>query len=219
MEAKDYAAVEQYIKDGEKLTKTNKTGQFPLWVAVWNHDSKMVDLLLKNDADATQKFKGKESSSSCLEIAAQEGLLEISKLLVDAGADPDARGFVGHTPLRVAARNGHVDLVKYFISKGCEVDSRGNDKATALEHAAGKGHLDIVKILVENGADINIQDKDKDFPLGEASRAGFIDVVAYLLSKGADTTLKNNDGNNAEELARLAGQPKIVEMLKQKANK
>jgi uncharacterized protein len=217
VEAKDYAAVEQFIKDGEKVTKTNKEGQFALWIALWNKDTPMVALLLKNGAEATQKFKGKETKTSCLEIAAQEGLLEIAKLLVDAGADVDERGFRGHTPLRVACRNGHVELVKYFLSKGSEVDSRGEDGATPLEHAAGKGHLEIVTLLVESGADVNIQDREKDFPLGEAARHGFVDVVNYLLAKGADITLKNQDGHTAQELARLSGQAKIVAILKEKA--
>jgi uncharacterized protein len=216
VEAKNYELVEQQIKAGEKVNKTNKTGQFALWLAVWNGDTKMVDLLLKNGADASQLFKGKEHKSSCISIAAQEGHLEIAKLLGDAGANLDERGFVGHTPLRIACRNGHLELVKYFISKGCDVDSKGDDLATPLEHAASKGHLDIVKVLVESGADVNIQDRERDFPLGEAAKGGFIDVVSYLISKGADMSLKNQDGNNAQELARLAGQPKIVELIKKK---
>ncbi len=108
VEAQNYEQVEAYLKGGEKVNKPNKDGQFPLWNAVWNRDIKMVDLLLKNGADAKQQFKGKDSHSSCLEIAAQEGLVEISKLLVEAGADVHERGFRGHTPLRVAARNGRV---------------------------------------------------------------------------------------------------------------
>jgi ankyrin repeat protein len=216
-EAKNYQAVEQYIKDGEKVNKPNKKGQFPLWVAVWNQDDKMVELLIKNGADAKQKFKGKDGKFGCLEIAAQEGLLEITKLLITAGADPNERDLHGHTPLRIAARNGRTGLVTFFISKGCEVDTKGDDGATPLEHAAGKGHLEIVKILLENGANVNHQDNDKDSPLGEAAKSGFIEIVNLLLSKGADTTLKNKDGYTAEALAKISGQAKVEEILKQKA--
>jgi ankyrin repeat protein len=217
VENKDYEAVDRLLKAGVDVNVTNQEGHFPLWDAVWNGDTKMVQLLLKNKANAEQKFIGKESKIACLEIAAQEGHFEIVKMLVNAGSEIDERSFRGHTPLRIATRNGHVELVKYFISKKCEIDSQGDDGATPLEVAASKGHLEIVETLVENGANINIQDKEKDFPLGEAARHGFIEVVKYLLSKGADVNLKNQDGNNAEELARLAGQPKIVEMLKKKS--
>ena len=213
VEAKNYEAVKQYIKEGEKINEPTKDGQFALWAAVWNHDKMMVELLLKNGADAKQKFKGKDADIACLEISAQEGLLDITQLLVNAGADIHERSVHGHTPLRIAARNGRVELVKYLLSKGGEVDTRGDDGATPLEHAASKGHLEIVMLLVEKGADVNVQDKEGDFPLGEAAGSGFIDVVNYLLSKGADTSLKNAKGNTAEEMARLAGQAKIQAIL------
>ena len=200
VEAKNYQEVEQLISSGEKVNKPDKEGQFALWKAVWNQDIKMVNLLLKNGADAKQQFNGEKAKIACLQIAAQEGLVEITKLLVDAGADVHLKGSGAHTPLRIASRNGHIELVKYFLSKGSEVDTRGDDGATPLEHAASKGHLEIVVLLVEAGADINIQDKEKDFPLGEAAKKGFIDVVNYLLSKGADTSLKNQDGDTAEDL-------------------
>lgn len=210
----NHELVSQMIKDGAKVNKADKKGAFPLWLAVWNKDTKMVELLLKNGAETTQYFKGKDSKSSLLQIAAQEGLLDIAKLLVERGANIHERGYVGHTPLRVAARNGRLDLVKYFLEEGSDIDTRGDDGATPLEHAASKGHFDIVKLLVEKGANVNIQDKEGDFPLGEAARAGFLDVVTYLISKGADLTLKNNEGHDAQELARLAGQAKIEEFLK-----
>jgi ankyrin repeat protein len=215
VEAKDYKAVKEYIDKGGKINKPNKEGQFALWAAVWNHDTQMVELLLKNGADAKQKFKGKEAEIACLEISAQEGLLEITQLLADAGAVIDERSFRGITPLRIAARNGRIELVKYFLSKGCDADSKGEDGATPLEVAASKGHMEIVVMLVEKGANVNIQDKEGDTPLGEAAKHGFIEVVNYLLSKGADTSLKNAEGKNAEELARLAGQAKIEGILKQ----
>lgn len=216
VESKDYEAVKKYIDKGEKVNKASKDGQFALWTAVWNHDTQMVELLLKNGANPKQKFKGKEAEIACLEISAQEGLFEITQLLVNAGADIDERSFRGHTPLRIATRNGRIELVRYFLSRGCEVDTKGDDGATPLEAAASKGHLEIVELLVEKGANINVQDKEGDSPLGEAAKHGFLDVVTYLLSKGADTGLKNAEGNNAEALARLAGQSKIEALLKQK---
>jgi len=217
VEAKNYADVEQAIKVGENVNTPRGDGQFPLWNAIWNHDTKMVDLLLKNGANAKQKFKG-ETEATLLEVAAQEGLLDIIKLLVASGADADERSTHGQTPLRTAARNGRTDLVKYFLSKGCEVNTKADDGATPLEAAAGKGHMDIVKLLVEKGADVNLQDKEGDCALGEAARSGHMEVVKYLLSKGANPSLKNMEGQNAAEIARLAGQAKIETFLKEKAN-
>lgn len=215
VEAKDYKSTEQAIKAGEDVNAPNQEGQFPLWNATWHGDAKMVELLLKNGANAKQKFRG-EQEIGLLEVSSQEGHLEITDLLAKAGADVNERSFRGQTPLRIAARNGHVELVKYFLSKGCDVNTKGEDGATPLEHAAGKGHLEIVKLLVQKGGDMNMQDKEGDFALGEAARGGFLDVVNYLLAKGADVSLKNAEGSTAEEIARLAGQPKIQALLKEK---
>lgn len=216
VDSKNYTLVEQYIKEGENVNKANKKGQFPLWVATWNNDTQMISLLLKNGADPKQQFKTKDGKLGCVDIAAQEGELEVIQLLANAGVDLDQKSLVGHTPLRIAARNGRTDVVAYFISKGCDINTQGNDGATPLEAAAAKGHLEIVQLLVEKGANINIQDKEGDFALGEAAKHGFIDVVNYLLSKGADISLKNQDGNTAEDLAKLSGQAKIETLLKQK---
>jgi ankyrin repeat protein len=215
VDGKDYKAVEVAIKAGENVNAANEKGMFPLWLAVWNQDARMVDLLLRNGANAKQTFKG-EAEIALLDVATQEGPLDVVQLLVKAGADYNKPDSHGQTPLRTAARNGHTGIVKYLLAKGAEVDTKGNDGATSLEHAASKGHLEIVKLLVEKGANVNVQDKEGDFALGEAARHGFLAVVSYLLDKGADVTLKNGEGNTAEELARLAGQPRIQALLKQK---
>jgi ankyrin repeat protein len=214
VDASDYAQVEQLIKDGEKVNKPNKQGQFALWNAAWTHDPKMVALLIKNGADAKQLFKAKQGEIGLLEIATQEGPLEVVQLLSDAGADINLKSAHGQTPLRIASRNGHLAIVRYLLDKGANVDTRGDDGATPLEAAAGKGHADIVQLLVEKGANVNIQDKDGDSPLGEAVKGGHLQVVQFLLEKGADASMKNKEGADALELARLQGQPRIAELLR-----
>jgi ankyrin repeat protein len=216
IEARDYKTVESLLKSGAKINATNKIGQFPLWNAVWNEDTIMVKLLIANGADVSQKYTNKEVVFSCFEIACQNGLTDIARMLVENGANANEKGFRGHSPLRTAARNGRVDIVKYLVSKGAAIDAKGDDdQATPLESAAGKGHLEIVQVLVENGANVNHQDKDGDTPLGEAASGGFLEVVQYLLSKGADTSLKNKEGKSAEDIAKLEGQAKVEALLKE----
>jgi ankyrin repeat protein len=215
VEERNYEQVESLLTSGAKINKTNKKGQFPLWIAVWNEDTAMVKLLISKGVDVSQRFKNKEITSSCLEIACQNGLMAIVRMLVESGAPVNEKGYVGHSALRIASRNGRLDIVKYLIGKGAEIDSKGDDQATPLESAAGKGHLEIVHVLVEQGAKVNHQDKEGDTPLGEAARSGHMEVIQYLLSKGADTSLKNQDGRTAEELAKLAGQAKAEALLKE----
>jgi ankyrin repeat protein len=214
VESGNHALVESLLLAGAKVNKAAKSGQFPLWNAIWNGDTAMVRLLLKHGADADQRFTAKAGKIPGLDIACQEGHFAIVKMLVEGGADIEAKSIAAQTPLRTAARNGRTNIVQYLLDKGAEVDTQGDDRATPLEAAASKGHLDIVKLLVEKGGDVNHQDKDGDGPLGEAAKHGFEEVVKYLLSKGADVSLKNKEGHNAIELARLAGQARIADLLK-----
>lgn len=76
-----------------------------------------------------------------------------------------------------------------------------------------EGRTEIVKYHVAQGANINHQDKDRDCQLGEAAKVGREEVVKCGLVKGTDTSPKNNDGHTPQELARLAWQNKIAELI------
>jgi uncharacterized protein len=215
VESKNYKKTATLLKTGASVNMLDRNGRFPLWIAVWNNDTAMVRLLTLNGANANQSLINKDGVSlTCIEAACQNGSTDIVKMLIDHGVNVNAKGYVGHTPLRIASRNGYPDIVKFLISKGAEIDSEGDDRATSLESAAGKGHLDVVILLTEAGAKVNHQDKDGDTPLNEAARGGYLEVVQYLLSKGADTSLKDNDGSSAEDIAKISGQTKVVELLK-----
>ena len=81
------------------------------------------------------------------------GALDTAKvrLLVDAGADVNARSKVGRTPLLVAAsRPGSADAVRLLLAKGANpkiADVRGS---TPLSEAARLNDLDTMKALLTN---------------------------------------------------------------------
>lgn len=84
-----------------------------------------------------------EASSECshtaLMSAAGEGNLEITRLLLDHGADINAYAFWGQTALLEAAVDGHPDVVKLLIARGADVNA-DDDGATALGYV--RHHLD-----------------------------------------------------------------------------
>lgn len=147
MEKGDYNRTQELIKKGQKVNKYNIDGLFPLWRAVTNNDTAIVELLLKHGANPNQGVK-KTGNAKPLDMACQEGLLDVIKILVKYGADVNDKGFRGQTPIRTAARNGWLDVIKYLVGNGAEFDMPANDGATPLESAAAKGHLEIVKILI-----------------------------------------------------------------------
>ena len=72
--------------------------------------------------------------------AAAEGNEAVVKLLLEKGADLEARDSLGcRTPLWWAARNKHEAVVKLLLEKGADLEARGSLDQTPLWYAAGGG--------------------------------------------------------------------------------
>ncbi|KAH7000722.1 ankyrin repeat-containing domain protein [Ilyonectria destructans] len=71
----------------------------------------------------------------------------IVKLLLEKGADVEAKDEYGRTPLSWAAEDGHEDIVKLLFEKGADVEAKDKHGGTPLSRAAAKGDEAIVKLL------------------------------------------------------------------------
>ena len=114
--------------------------------------------------------------------------IEISRLMIDGGADVNGRGRNHGTSLILASEKGHFDIVKCLVANGAEVNAKYCNDQTALTYASEKGHLETVKCLIENGADVNGRGWNK--PLILASKNGHFEIVKYLRENGADVDAK-----------------------------
>jgi ankyrin repeat protein len=93
-----------------------------------------------------------EQRHLALAVASQYGHLEIVRLLLDAGEDPNRFNPMG-----------------------------GHSHSTPLHQAAGNGHLAVVKLLFEHGAKLDTKDiLFGGTPAGWANHAGRKDVEEYL---------------------------------------
>jgi len=119
------------------------------------------------------------AKDSALHVAAAGYRVEMAKLLLDAGADPNSALNHRHSrPLHYAADG-------YIISK------LWNEK----------NQLAMIRLLLKVGAEINAQDKNGATALHRAVRTRCAAAVQYLLDAGADATIKNKPGSTAFHLA------------------
>lgn len=93
-----------------------------------------------------------------LSHALRTGDLASVKEAIDAGADVNARGPDGLTPLMIASALGQAQAVALLLTAGADVltaDPRMG--ATAIHKAAQSGSADVIGILLDHGAFINQQ--------------------------------------------------------------
>ena len=104
-------------------------------------------------------------------FAARAGDLETVQLLLEAGADLEARAIDGSTPLLVASRStdalagidwriipyasGHEETALYLIERGADVTAADRLGRTALHAAVETNRPRLAGVLIEAGADVD----------------------------------------------------------------
>jgi ankyrin repeat protein len=127
-----------------------------------------------------------ESGRTALIDAASRGQAEAVRMLLDAGADVEAKTKIEKkTALLLAADQGHVKIVQMLIGNRSNVNARDGNGKTALIIAAARGHTDIVQLLLEKGADVIAKDQFENTALRNAEKYGGPEVTELLRSAGA----------------------------------
>ena len=122
-------------------------------------------------------------------LAAEKGSYEISKALLDHGADPQARDGANWTALHFAARHvseQSVMLLKCLLDHGIDINARNDAGYTPLCIAVLRRELLTVNILLGEGADPNIPDTDGETALDHAVFNRCANIVDDLLAHGAN---------------------------------
>ena len=106
------------------------------------------------------------------------------RMLVEKGADVNAIGKAGRSPLTLAAvQGGNVKTVEYLIARGANVKGTGSPIDTPLVAAAEAGDHDVLKVLLDKGAEVHALG---DMALIRAAGMGSAPIVKLLLAKGAN---------------------------------
>jgi hypothetical protein len=136
------------------------------------------------------------SGATPLDYAACHGHVEIARLLLQNGADVNARNKYGSSPLHWAASQGHIDILHLLVENDANLEAQDDDGWRALHCAADRGHLPFIQELVSRyHVDINARDNDGLTALGLAFRENHFDIAVFLQSNGGidDDAFDEND--------------------------
>ena len=167
----------------------------PLCYAIMGGNPAIVELLISRGATI------KPHSKRFLDYAVSENRVEITKLLLENGADPshaprilddnsemrvllkaygvppkdiNAQNHMGWPPLVYACRgdNGeHPEEIQRLLELGADINIQNYKGKTGLHCAAKAGFLNVIKLLIEKGATLDATDSDGETPLFEAIRS------------------------------------------------
>lgn len=199
------------------------------------HKAEIIDAVMRGDTSVVAQLLDRlpelvsvsdEHGKTALHWAAESDEAEMARILLDAGADLEARTAWGATALEWAATMGSTRVGELLISRGAG--------GLTLVVAAGLGKLAEVRERIESGTDLlgdrrrgapksadNYWPADSAHILGDvisdamyaAARNGHADVVEYLLDKGADVDAKGFFGATALHWAAIHGHRSTIDLL------
>jgi hypothetical protein len=127
-----------------------------LFSAVGAHDNEQTLRLVEKGADLAVRD---ERGCTPLAFAAFSGNLDGARILLERGADPNARCLAwsaGPSALFMATDRR---LIELLVRHGADLELRSTGGETPLWSHAAHGNVDAVRALVELGADVNARDE------------------------------------------------------------
>lgn len=154
---------------------------------------------------------------AALILAAQQGNPGVIALLLDQGADKEARDpYEGRTPLLWAIAYKRHQAVALLVERGADLtvtDRHGRNMALT---AALYGRAETLALLADKGVSLAGQDAQGRTLLMLAAAAGRADNVRLLLEKGLDPNARDPKGRTALMHAAMAGRREVVKVLLEK---
>lgn len=236
--------------------------EFPLFAALQQNCFDTVKILLELGADASlvstsgrsalhrillrtegvaryaraNQLKG-EGVKPCQDRLTLE---EQMKVLLKAGANPNARALDGLTPLMAAAAVRKLEMVRVLLEAGADVNARSENGVTALLQVLRRESVpaafhpspssEVIRLLIAYRADVNVSCEEEfcggNLSIGEtalllAVRFQDAESVRLLLEAGANTEVSDARGRTAllwagireDGCSREYASPEIIRLL------
>ena len=129
---------------------------------------------------------------------------EVIDILIDNGANVNAKNKTDHTPLHYAGKSQKITSL--LVKNGADVNVKNNEGITPLHKARLP---EVAEILIAHGAEINFQDKKGKIPLHYLVINDSLSAAELLINQGANINVQDNNNQTpldyvlSEEMAKL----------------
>ncbi|KAH8987490.1 ankyrin repeat-containing domain protein [Lactarius hatsudake] len=219
LEAGDYSedrfgVAQLLVQHGADVNARAGSHETPLHLASHLPELRLARMFLEHGADASVNAADNQGRTPLHRVLwagdhrPDADRFGVAQLLIERGADVNARDKYHQTPLHPASYFVELKFVRMLLDHGANVNTEGNRGLTPLHRVwRAKGHPDkdrfgVAQLLMERGANVNARDQDHETPLHLASRLVSLDGAWILLKYGANLNAENSKCKTPSQLSR-----------------
>jgi ankyrin repeat protein len=210
--AQDLITAGESLRAGADPNAKDPLGYPPLCLAAGRGQTQMVELLLTAGADPL--LPDTRMGASALHKAAQSGIIEVARLLLEHGAFINQQAPIhGHTPLIDAVWHKRLPMVEFLLDRDANPDIRahGGYSAGEFQFAFGDDDFTPYREAIQHAREARAE-RDRE-PLRLAALNGDAARVREIISQGADIDRMSVDGHTPLLDAAREGHLEVVRVL------
>jgi ankyrin len=184
-----------------------------------------IRFLVEYGADANTRS---EDNTTALHLASKFGEVEVARVLLNHGANVDAKDIRGWSPIHqivtadYCVGSDRLAVARLLLENNVDVNAQDENHETPLHLACDLGRLEFALVLMDHGAIVDAQNKQGRTPLhkaghniscGNNTRLDLKDIVQALLERGANANARDEDNATPLHLACSGSVLELVPVL------
>ncbi|XP_071791706.1 uncharacterized protein [Asterias amurensis] len=209
--------IEKIVKMTGKCMDPNiheeSTGESPLTIAATlKNCGDVIQVLVSGGAHLD--FRSRDGKTA-LHKAVEKGNQSVTELLLGLGASPNSKDLRGMTALYYNVQKGGDPMIAEVLLKDRTDLNISDDQGwKEIHHACRHGRIQHLQLLIYYGADIDSQNEAGNTPLHVCAIYKEESAARMLLFRGADRSLKNKSSQTAFQVAIVANNFPIGEVIR-----
>lgn len=203
--------IEMLLSSHAPLAAVNVDGNSPLNESVLHNQPAALHCLLQHGANVNQVRA--VDGRTLMHQACMKGYRGLIPILLQAGADREAKDRFGQTPLDLALAYKNSPVIPELLKASTGSATPDSGAEQAMEAATLRGQTEIVRLLVQNGFDVNRETTAGSTYLHDAALKNQVKIAELLIQAGAKLEARNRAGRTPLHDAAIGGSLEMLTLL------